>query len=543
MPNNNFKNRIVYQIYPLSFKDSNNDGIGDLNGIISKLDYLKKLGVGYLWLSPIYASSFKDNGYDISDYYQINKVFGSMEDFENLIKEANKRNIDIIMDLVVNHTSSDHYWFQEALKDKNSKYRDYYYFRKGKGKRPPNNWNSSFSGSCWEKVPNEDNMYYLHLYTSDQPDLNYHNEEVIQEVEKILKFYLDKGVKGFRCDVINQIYKTSLANGKFRFFNRGKEHYESQEGNFKILERFRKEVLDKYDAFLVGETSNITPKIGNQFLKRRCLDMFFEFEHAFCDMNKIAPIFKRKFKPQMLIKPLFKWQEEVSWIALYLENHDQRRSINRYGNINEFYTSSAKALSMLLLSLKGTPFIYQGQEIGMCDYLDYSLSDLDDCLSKMALKSATSILKISKERAFKLIHKTINRDNSRSPFQWDNSFNAGFNEGHKTWLKVNSSFQQGINVKEEEQDSDSILKFYQKMIHLRNSNKTLQTGEFIRIKSNRNIAKFYRKSEDETLLIVINLSKKIIKDKRYNSNILISNYKDVSPKVLLPYQGVIYKIK
>ena len=192
MPNNNFKNRIVYLIYPLSFKDSNNDGIGDLNGIISKLDYLKKLGVGYLWLSPIYASSFKDNGYDISDYYQINKVFGSMEDFENLIKEANKRNIDIIMDLVVNHTSSDHYWFQEALKDKNSKYRDYYYFRKGKGKRPPNNWNSSFSGSCWEKVPNEDNMYYLHLYTSDQPDLNYHNEEVIQEVEKILKFYLDK---------------------------------------------------------------------------------------------------------------------------------------------------------------------------------------------------------------------------------------------------------------------------------------------------------------------------------------------------------------
>ena len=357
-----YKNRIIYQIYPLSFKDSNNDGIGDIKGIISKLDYLKYLGVGILWLSPIYASDFKDNGYDISNYYEINPRFGTMEDFDMLVEEANKRDIKIIMDLVINHTSNNHVWFKEALKDKNSKYRDYYYFRPGNGKKPPNNWNSSFSGSCWEKVKGEENMYYLHLYTKEQPDLNYHNPEVINEVERILKFYLDKGVAGFRCDVINQIYKTSLENGKFRFFNCGKEHYESQEENFNILKRFQDNVISKYPgAFLVGETSNITPEIGNKFLSRGCLQLFFEFEHAFCDMNGFIPIFKKKFKPKNLINPLLKWQDEVPWIGAYLENHDQRRSVTRFGNEEKYWKESAKALAMFLLSLKGTPFIYQGQ--------------------------------------------------------------------------------------------------------------------------------------------------------------------------------------
>ena len=241
-----YRDRIIYQIYPLSFKDSNNDGFGDINGIISKLDYLKDLGVGILWLSPIYASDFKDNGYDIIDYYKINPKFGTMEDFTNLIYEAEQRDIKIVMDLVINHTSTNHIWFQNALKDKNSKYRDYYYFREGKGKNPPNNWNSSFSGSCWEKVKGEENMYYLHLYTIEQADLNYHNPEVINEVENILKFYLNKGVAGFRCDVINQIYKTTLENGKFKFFNCGKEHYESQPENFEILKE--KQVIFCSDA-------------------------------------------------------------------------------------------------------------------------------------------------------------------------------------------------------------------------------------------------------------------------------------------------------
>lgn len=538
-----YKNRIIYQIYPLSFKDSNNDGYGDINGIISKLDYLKDLGVGILWLSPIYASDFKDNGYDISDYYSINPKFGTMKDFDNLIKEADKRDIKIIMDLVINHTSTEHIWFKEAIKDPNSKYRDYYYFRKGNGKKPPNNWNSSFSGSCWEKVKGEDNMYYLHLYTIEQADLNYHNPEVINEVEKILKFYLDKGVAGFRCDVINQIWKTSLENGKFRFFNCGKEFYESQPENFDILKRLQDNVISKYPgAFLVGETSGITPEIGNKFLEKGCLQMFFEFEHAFCDMNSFIPIFKKKFKAKNLIEPMLKWQEQVPWIGAYLENHDQRRSVSRYGDEGKYYKESAKALGMFLLSLKGTPFIYQGQEIGTLDYKDLKYEEIDDCMAKSAVNTAKSILKLSTKTAFNLVNSTVNRDHARNPMMWSSEDNGGFNEGAKTWLKVNNLYKT-INVEEQLNDSSSILNFYKKMIHFRNDSKTLQEGSFTRIKSNKNVAKFFRQTLDETLLIVINLSDKIVKDEQHNYRVLLANDYDIHEKYLKPYQGIIYKIK
>lgn len=544
--NNNlkrFKNKIIYQIYPMSFCDSNNDGYGDINGIISKLDYLKDLGVGILWLSPIYLSDFKDNGYDIIDYYKIHPTFGTMDDFENLIKEADKRDIKIVMDLVINHTSTNHVWFQEALKDKNSKYRDYYYFREGKGKNPPNNWNSSFSGSCWQKLDNEENMYYLHLYTIEQADLNYHNEEVIEEVKNILKFYLDKGVYGFRCDVINQIYKTSLEDGKFSFFNRGREHYESQPMNHVILKRLQDEVLSKYDSFLVGETSNITPEIGKEFLANGELDMFFEFDHSMCDMVKLVPIFKRKFKPKNLIKPMFKWQTAVDWIGVYLENHDQRRSVTRYGNEKEYYKESAKALAMFLLSLKGTPFIYQGQEIGMLDLKNNTIEDLDDCLAKSAINSAKSILHISEKKAFKLVNRTVNRDHARTPFQWNSNVNAGFNKGHKPWLMINDNYLDGINVEDELKDDNSILNFYKQMISLRNENDTLKFGEFIKLKSSNKVAKFIRKNDDVELLIVVNLSNKTVKDKRDNFDILLSTNNDVSSKTLKPYQGIVYKIK
>ena len=541
--NRRFKNRVIYQIYPMSFCDSNNDGYGDINGIISKLDYLKDLGVGMLWLSPIYLSDFKYNCYDIIYYYKIHPTFGTMEEFENLIKEADKRDIKIVMDLVINHTSTNHVWFKEALRDKNSKYRNYYYFKEGKGKNPPNNWNSSFSGSCWHKVEGEENMYYLHLYTIEQADLNYHSEELIEEVKNILKFYLDKGVYGFRCDVINQIYKTSLEDCKFRFFNRGKEHYESQPMNHVILKRLREEVLDNYDTFLVGETSNITPEIGREFLKNRELDMFFEFDHSMCDMNKLIPIFKKKFKPYNLIKPMFKWQTAVDWIGVYLENHDQRRSVTRYGNEDKYHKESSKALGMFLLSLKGTPFVYQGQEIGMTDLKNNTIEDLDDCLSKSAIQSARDILHISEEKAFNLVNKTVNRDHARTPFQWENSLNAGFNNGNKTWLKINDNYQNGINAKDQENDPNSILNFYRQMIKVRNENDTLKFGEFIKVKSNKNVAKFIRQSEEETLLVVVNLSNKTIKDKRDDLEVLISTHENPSLTVLRPYEGVVYKLK
>ncbi len=540
-----FKERIIYQIYPLSFCDSNNDGYGDINGIISKLDYLKDLGIGIIWLSPIYESPLKDNGYDISDYYSINPLLGTMEDFDNLIKEANKRDIKIVMDLVINHTSDQHKWFKEALKDKNSKYRDYYYFRKGNGKKPPNNWNGAFSGSCWEKVNGEENMYYLHLFTKEQPDLNFHNEEVVKEIENILKFYLDKGVYGFRCDVINDIYKTSLDNGKFRFFSRGKEHYENQEGCFNTLLRFRKEVLNNYDTFLVGETSAITPKMGNKFLSTGALDLFFEFDHAFCMSNKFVPIFKKKkFKAKYLLKPLFKWQEVVPIIGAYLENHDQLRSVSRFGNTSKYYKESAKALGMLLLSLKGTIFIYQGEEFGTLNYPDLTYEDTNDCMTKEVVNTVMKILHLSKEKAFKLVNETVNRDHARAPIAWDNTINGGFNLGHKPWIKVNSLYKEGINAQDNLLDKDSILNFYKEMIKLRNNNDTLKHGEFIKVKSNSNLGKFIRKTGKETLEIVINLSSKVIKNKVDNNyKVLLSTYKDSLKDKLRPYEGIIYKIK
>lgn len=541
-----YKERIIYQIYPLSFKDANNDGYGDLKGIIEKLDYLKDLGIGMIWLSPIYASPLKDNGYDISGYYKINPLFGTMQDFDDLIAEAKKRDIKIVMDLVINHTSDQHPRFQEALKNKDSKYRDYYYFRKGNGKKPPNNRNSAFSGSCWEKVPNEDNMYYLHLFTKEQPDLNYQNEEVIKEVENILRFYLDKGVSGFRCDVINQIYKTNLENGKFSLFSRGREHYENQEGNFKILERFRKEVLDKYDeAFLVGETSALTPKIGQEYIDRRALDMFFEFDHAFCKSFKLIPIFKKPFyKPKDLFKPIFKWQKEVSWIGAYLENHDQLRSVSRFGDEKEFYKESAKALSLFLLSLKGTIFIYEGEEIGTLNYKNLTYEETNDCMAKNAVDSTRKILHVSKNRAFKWVNKTVNRDHARGPFQWDDSVNGGFNEGHTPWLKINEYYKE-INVKKEKNEDNSILNFYKKMIRLRNESETLKFGDFEEIKSNNYVAKFLRKTNNEIFLIVVNLSKKTFKDKKLDESkeIILSNYEKHDKNVLKPYEAIIYKIK
>lgn len=541
-----YKERIIYQIYPLSFKDSNNDGYGDLKGIIEKLDYLKDLGIGMIWLSPIYASPLKDNGYDISDYYKINPLFGTMDDFDTLIKEAKKRDIKIVMDLVINHTSDQHLWFQEALKNKDSKYRNYYYFRKGNGKKPPNNWNSAFSGSCWERVPNEENMYYLHLFTKEQPDLNYHNEEVIKEVENILKFYLDKGVAGFRCDVINQIYKTSLDNGKFSLFSRGREHYENQEGNFKILERFRKDVLDNYDdVFLVGETSALTPKIGQEYIDRRALDMFFEFDHAFCKSFKLIPIFKKPFyKPKDLFKPIFKWQKEVSWIGAYLENHDQLRSVSRFGDENKYYKESAKALSLFLLSLKGTIFLYEGEEIGTLNYKNLTYEETNDCMAKNAVDSAMKILHVSKNRAFKWVNNTVNRDHARAPFEWDDSINGGFNDGHKPWLKINEHYKE-INVKNEENDANSILNFYKQMIKFRNNSETLKYGNFKEVSSNNYVAKFLRKTDKESLLIVVNLSKKFFKDKKLDESkeILISNYNNHEKNLLKPFEAIIYKIK
>jgi oligo-1,6-glucosidase len=541
-----FKEKVIYQIYPRSFADSNDDGIGDLNGITSKLDYLKDLGVGIIWLSPIYDSPLDDMGYDVRNYFEIHKDYGTMEDFDNLIKEAKKRNIRVVMDLVVNHTSDENKYFTEALKDPNSPYRKWYYFRKGRGKngkKAPNNWQSIFTGSAWEELKNEPGMYYLHLYGKKQPDLDFHNEEVIKEVEKILTYWLDKGVYGFRCDVIDQIYKTSLENGRFRFLNTGLEHYLCQKGNHDVLKRFRQDVFSHYDTVVIGENAFMTYDQGKEFMQGDELDMFFQFDHM--NIDKCAlPIFRKKFKVKNLRYAMFRWEEEVSWNAIYFENHDQLRSIDRFGNPQKYYKESGKALATLLITIKGTPFIYNGQEIGMLDYDHINEEDIND----VSVKNVARMLKhvpLTKRQKEKL-EFAINRDNVRSPMAWSNSINAGFCPTAKPWLKANEKYKLGINVADNEKDPESILNYYKKLISLRNNDEILQYGEFVLHQSNKNLIVYSRVLDNHEYFVIINLSKKNIKIKqnlnnweKIIENTCINQFVGKVP----PYYAGVYKVK
>jgi oligo-1,6-glucosidase len=327
-----WKERVVYQIYPRSFQDSNGDGIGDIPGIISRLDELRNLGIGIIWLSPVYRSPDADNGYDISDYRDIDPKFGTMADMDRLFAEANKRDIRIIMDLVINHTSDEHEWFRKS-REKDSPYRDYYIWRPGKPDgSPPNNWTGFFMGSAWE-FDGKSGEYYLHLFDKKQPDLNYHNPRVIEEVKDIMRFWLDRGAAGFRCDVINVIYKASLIDGKRSIAIRGMEHYKSQEGNHAILRELKRDVLDHYDCFTVGETVMVDLEEAKLLCdpERRELDMVFYFDHLEAD-RRVARYIPKRFKAKNLLKVLTKWQQGLNWNALYLENHDQPRSVSRFGD-------------------------------------------------------------------------------------------------------------------------------------------------------------------------------------------------------------------
>ncbi len=544
---NEFKKRVVYQIYPSSFNDANNDGWGDLKGITAKLDYLKDLGIGIIWLSPVYISPMDDMGYDIADYKNINPRFGTMEDFDELLSEANKRDIKIVMDLVINHTSTEHEWFKKAIQTPENKYRNYYFIKEGKGKKrnkEPNNWQSCFTGKAWKKIPELPGYFYMHLYCDTQADLNYSNPEVINEVEDVLRFWLDKGVYGFRCDVINHIYKSTLKNDySHLLYNRGVKYYSNQDQMFKILTKIRTDVLDNYDTFLVGETGELDKESGNRFLNERCLDMFFEFDHVYADKSKIIPVFKRKFNAKRLVTPIFKWQKDVPWIANYLENHDQLRSINRYGDTGKYYKESGKMLAVFLLSLKGTPFIYQGEEIGALNIPEAKLLDCKDVAAVTATQTVKGILKLSDEKSFKLVNETINRDHARTPMQWSNKINGGFNEGHETWIKVNPLFEK-INVEDELKDEDSILNFYKEMIKFRNESDVLKFGDFKEETVKKDIVSFFRTYEGKTYQIILNFSGKKVKNCEILSfKCLISNYgKDVKLDEIPPYFGGVFEV-
>lgn len=540
-----FQNQIVYQIYPRSFCDSNGDGIGDIPGIISKLDYLKKLGVGILWLSPVYKTANADFGYDVSDYYSINPEYGTMQDMLRLIDEAKRKGIRIVMDLVVNHTSDEHEWFQSSIHP-DSPYRDFYYWRKGKknNTEAPNNWTSNFGGSAWTYVP-EANAYYLHVFGKKQPDLDWHNPKVLDEVEKILRFWLDKGVYGFRCDVINQIWKEDLNDGKKSLWVTGQEKYLMKEENHRILRQIYEDVFSKYDCMVVGETYNVDFKNARRFTDKE-LDLAFQFDTVNSD-RFLVPIFKTKFKPKKFKKTFFDWQRELDWNTLFLENHDQPRSLNRFGDTKKYFKESAKELAMILLTLRGTPFLYQGEEIGMTDYPLFQPEEYKDPVNFWLLDLLPKF-HFSKKKTLQLIHN-CNRDNARTPMQWGKGENADFTSGNETWLPVNPNYPE-INVEVEEKDPDSILSFYRQLIQFRKEEPALLYGTFEPIKTKGSIMAFYRSYQGEMLFVLLNLTKKNQRLPHKISSlvgqVLFSNYSHAGftfKKRLRPYEGLIVKIK
>lgn len=531
-----WKRKIIYQIYPMSFCDSNGDGIGDLPGIISRLDYLQRLGVGALWLSPVYPSPNKDNGYDISDYCEIHPNYGTLADMDRLIAEAKKRDIRIIMDLVINHTSDRHEWFQKSRR-REEPYTDFYIWRKGEKGKKPTNWGSFFGEDCWEydEVRGE---YYLHLFAKEQPDLNYHNEKVIAAIEDVMRFWLDRGVAGFRCDVINIIYKEAIKNGRWRPALTGCEYYLSTPGCHRVLHRLNRDVLSRYDAFTVGETVFVTPKMADDLVnpQREELCTVFSFEHMETDCFKIK-WFLRKFKPDRFFACLTKWQNALPWNTVYFENHDQPRSVSRYGNDAEYHDQSAKALATLLLTLRGTPFLYEGEEIGMTNFDFPDMEKVRD-VESINIWNMGKRLHLPYGLRWRMI-KTKSRDNARTPMQWDDSINGGFSAG-TPWLSVNGNYPR-INVKRQEDDPGSVLSYYLQLIAFRNGSRVLQEGDFTELYRKNGVYAYRRACDGEALTVVISLAEGERKNPA-SGEVVCSNYgRETAPARLAPYEALVLR--
>ena len=517
-----WQKEVGYQIYPRSFYDSNNDGIGDLNGITAKLDYLKELGITLIWVCPIFKSPMDDNGYDISDYYDVNPEFGTKEDLEKLIAEAEKRGIKVILDLVINHTSDEHEWFLEALKNPESKYRNYYIFKRGENGLPPTNWRSHFGGSAWEKVEGEadedgNEMYYLHLFTKKQPDLNWENPEVRKELYKMVNYWLEKGIAGFRVDAINSIKKDenylNLPVDGADGLAYNVKYTLNQPGIEEFLSKLAKETFKKYNCMTVAETPMLEYERYNDFIgEDGFFSMIFDFSYADLDMTKGGFYYSLRDIPTIELRnAIFEsqlTQQKYGWGAPFLENHDLPRSLNKFfgEKANE---TNAKLLGNVFFFLRGTPFIYQGQEIGMDNFVRKDISEFDDIASKDQYQRALGE-KFSTEEALYFVNKR-SRDNSRTPMQWDNSKNAGFseNENIKSWIKLTGS-QSITNVKNQLNDEKSIFAHYKKMIDLRQNGKysdCLIYGEFIPVPlENEKIIAYVRKYGNQKLLCISNFS-------------------------------------
>lgn len=549
----NFKKSVVYQIYPKSFNDSNGDGLGDLKGVIQKLDYLRELGVDYIWLTPFYKSPQKDNGYDISDYYNIDEIFGTMEDFENLVKEADKRDINIMLDMVFNHTSTEHNWFKKAMSG-DEKYKNFYIFKKPKNGKEPTNWISKFGGSAWEYVEKFDE-YYLHLFDVTQGDLNWDNEEVRQEIFKVANFWLEKGVKGFRLDVVNLISKPET----FEDDNEGdgRRFYTDGINIHKYLKELNKNTFGKYENIVtVGEMSSTTIdnciKYSNPDEKE--LSMVFNFHHLKVDYKDGDKWTLMDFDFKMLKDIFEKWQVGMQqgngWSATFMCNHDQPRALSRFGNDNQYHNESAKMLATTIHMMRGTPYIYQGEEIGMTNPYFDTIDEYRDVESI----NYYNILKQqgTDEQTILNILKSKSRDNSRTPIQWDDSQNAGFTTG-TPWIPVAKNYKQ-INAQNALKDENSVFYHYKKLIQLRKQYDIIAYGDFKMIlKEDDKIFGYVRQYENQQLLVINNFYDKetniTLDDDLLNgkNSLLISNYKENNElnknMTIKPYESFVYLIQ
>lgn len=506
--------KVAYQIYPKSFRDTDGDGIGDLKGVIEKLDYLKELGIDIIWLSPIYQSPFVDQGYDISDYYEIDKTFGTMEDFGTLLAEAKKRNMYIVMDLVINHCSDQHAWFQKALTDPEGEYGDYFYFRKGKDGNPPSNYRSYFGGSAWEKVAGTD-YYYLHMFAKEQPDLNWNNPKLLHELYTMINWWLKRGVSGFRIDAIINVKKDPAFPS---FEPDGPDGLasawrmvESVEGVGELLEDLKKNTFEKYQAFTVAEVFNMKKDELREFIgENGHFSTMFDFsahtltfgEHGWYDSK---PVSFEAFR-----KALFHSQlecEGVGFLANIIENHDEPRGVNCYLPDYAQNEAGAKMLGTISILLRGIPFLYQGQEIGMRNCRMDSVEDYDDISTRNEYRVALDA-GLTEPEALDVCYR-YSRDNARTPMQWDSSANAGFTTG-TPWLKVNPNYT-AINVAEQEARADSVLHYYQKLIALRKSaeyREIFTYGSFLPLFENEaDIFAYERKLNDRTVVVTANFGK------------------------------------